>query len=293
MKILFIGTVEFSFNALEKIITLGGEVVGVVTKKKSNFNSDFIDLTPLCIKNNIDYNYVEDINLSDSVNWIKNKNPDIIFCFGWSSLIQNELLDLPPKGIIGYHPALLPCNRGRHPIIWALFLGLSKTGSTFFFMDKGADSGDILSQKEIVITKNDDAGTLYNKISNIAIKQIEEFLPQLQLNSYPKIKQNDKEANYWRKRTQKDGIVDFRMSSFSIYNLVRALTKPYIGASIFYDNHEIKIWKVQEESINLDNIECGKILEVDNNTILVKCYRGAIRIVEHSFEKLPQKGEYL
>ena len=61
----------------------------------------------------------------------------------------NRILDLAPLGIIGFHPAALPRNRGRHPIVWALVLGLEETASTFFFMDKGADTGDILSQEKI------------------------------------------------------------------------------------------------------------------------------------------------
>ena len=58
--------------------------------------------------------------------------PDIIFCFGWSRLIKEELLKIPKKGVVGYHPAMLPKNRGRHPLIWALALGIKTTGSTFF-----------------------------------------------------------------------------------------------------------------------------------------------------------------
>lgn len=100
-------------------------------KKSSSFNSDFADLTPLCKKNNILFKHVDDVNSEDSISWIKQLQPDIIFCFGWSSIIKKELLDLPPMGIIGFHPAKLPANRGRHPIIWALVLDLDKTASTF------------------------------------------------------------------------------------------------------------------------------------------------------------------
>ena len=63
-----------------------------------------------------------------------------------------------------FSPGLTPQNRGRHPIIWTLALGLCETGSTFFFMDEGADSGDILSQKKITILPEDNAGSLYQKL---------------------------------------------------------------------------------------------------------------------------------
>ena len=293
MKILFIGTVEFSYRALKKLVELNADIVGVCTKDKSNFNSDFADLTPICNKNKIPLKYIDDINSIENINWIKSLNPDVIFCFGWSSLIKKELLNLTKLGIVGYHPALLPENRGRHPIIWALALGLKKSASTFFFMEEGADDGDILSQKEFEILYEDDAKSLYEKVTDIALNQIEEFSPKLQNNNFKRIKQNHNLANTWRKRGKSDGKIDFRMSSNAIYNLVRGLTKPYIGAHIEYKNKDITVWKVEEIEFNKNNIEFGKILEINGNTIIVKTYDKAIKIIEHEFKELPKVGEYL
>jgi len=293
MKILFIGTVEFSYRALKKLISLNAKIVGVCTKEKSNFNSDFVDLTLLCKKNCIPYKYVEDINSVKSINWIKSLKPDIIFCFGWSNLIKKELLNLPKMGIIGYHPTKLPQNRGRHPLIWTVVLGLKKSASTFFFMQEGADDGDILSQKDFDILYEDTAQTLYDKVSHIALEQIEEFLPQLQSNSFKRIKQNQALANTWRKREKFDGKIDFRMTSNAIYNLVRALSKPYVGAYIEYKKEEISIWKAKEIKMDQNNIEYGKVLENDGKTITIKTYDNAIKIIEHNFKKLPKIGEYL
>ena len=293
MKILFIGAVEFSYKSLEKLIELNAEIVGVCTKKVSNFNSDFADLTPLCNKVNIPLRYVDDVNSIESIEWIKGLKPDIIFCFGWSNLIKKELLNLPKMGIVGYHPALLPKNRGRHPIIWALALGLKASGSTFFFMTEGADDGDILSQEEVEIFYEDDARSLYNKMLVIALKQIEYFLPKLQNNSFQSFKQNNSLANTWRKRGKLDGKIDFRMTSGAIYNLVRALTRPYVGAHVEYNGKDVSVWKVKEVDFNRENIEHGKVLENDGRTIIVKTYDKAIKIIEHDFVELPKIGEYL
>jgi len=293
MKIVFIGTVEFSKKALQKLIEINAQVVGVCTKEKSDFNSDFADLTPLCKENKIPCKFTDDINSTDNVAWIKSLSPDIIFCFGWSSLIKSELLTLVPMGVLGYHPAKLPQNRGRHPLIWALALGLKQSASTFFFMDRGADSGDILSQKDFDILYTDDAQILYNKVIDIALMQIQEFVPQLENNTYQKIKQNHKIANSWRKRGKIDGEIDFRMSGEAIYNLVRALTKPYIGAHIEYKEKDIIVWKVKVIKNSQDNIESGKVLDVCESAILVKTDDGAIEILEHEFKNLPMAGEYL
>ena len=293
MKIVFIGTVEFSKIALQKLIEINSHIVGVCTKEKSTFNSDFANLVPLCKENKIPYKYIDDINSKENINWIKNLKPDVIFCFGWSSLIKSELLKLANLGVIGYHPTKLPQNRGRHPLIWALALGLQQSASTFFFMDEGADSGDILSQKCFDILESDNAQTLYSKITNIALIQIEEFVAQLENNTYVRIKQNQEFANTWRKRGKSDGKIDFRMSSKAIYNLVRALTKPYVGAHIEYQGSDISIWKVKIIENLEQNIESGKVLESFENTIIIKTYDGAIEIIEHEFEMLPKVGEYV
>ena len=293
MRIVFIGTVEFSKNCLEKLISINADIAGVCTKESSKFNSDFADITPLCKKNNIPYRFIEDINSSDSINWIKELNPDIIFCFGWSSLIKETLLSLSPMGILGYHPAKLPANRGRHPIIWALALGLEETASTFFFMDEGADRGDIVSQKTINISYSDDAKSLYEKVIKTALIQIEELIPMLENKTFIRKPQEHPNANYWRKRGKADGLIDFKMSSRAVYNLVRALGKPYPGAHINYNNEDIIIWKVEEIEYNKKNIESGKVLKVQNETFTVKTYDGAVKILEHEFKKIPQEGTYL
>lgn len=293
MKIFFIGTVSFSLKALKKLISLNTDLVGVATKSKSNFNADHKDLAPLCNEYDIPVKYVRDINAPHIVEWIRSLKPDVVFCFGWSSLIKKALLDLPKFGVIGFHPTKLPENRGRHPIIWSLVLGLEKGAATFFFMKEGADDGDILSQKTFIITYEDDASSVYAKMERTAVEQIQEFIPRLQEGNYQRIKQDLSQGNIWRKRGIGDGEIDFRMSSYAIYNLVRALTKPYIGAHLYFNEKEIKIWKVKEENFSAKNIEPGKVLLSEANEILVKTNDGAVRIISHDFSELPQKGEYL
>ena len=293
-KILFIGTVEFSYKALLTLIENKFEIVGVLSKKESNFNSDYYDLTPLAKANNIPIIYRTKDNKDEIISFIKSLNPDIIYCFGWSHILTKSILSIPKYGVIGFHPAELPNNRGRHPIIWALVLGLKQTASTFFIMDEGADTGDIISQEKI---KNidDNEFTLYNKIINVALKQIVSFTIELETKEVllNKIKQDKTQGNYWRKRTKQDGKIDFRMTSNAILNLVKALSSPYVGAHIEYQNQDVKIWNVRDEESNLSNFEPGKVLEIIGNDIIVKTYDGSIRILNHEFKITPTKGEYL
>ena len=280
MKIILIGCVNFSKHALIKLIQLNASIVGVITKTTSNYNSDFENLSEIAINNNIPFKFANDINHVDNISWIKERNPDIIFCFGWSSLIKIELLNLPKMGIVGYHPALLPNNRGRHPLIWAKVLGLKITGSTFFFMDEGADTGDILDQKEIPLFFEDDINDIYNRMLNIAIPQLENIYIQLISNTYLGVKQNVA-GNTWRKRNQIDGLIDFRMTTISICNLVRALTRPFPGAHCQIDNKEYKIWKVMPGNFHDNNIEPGKIIRSENGILEVKTGDGSVKLLDH------------
>tara|TARA_A100001011_G_C14302573_1_gene841541 strand:+ start:1688 stop:2575 length:888 start_codon:yes stop_codon:yes gene_type:complete len=295
MKIVFIGCVRFSYYCLKAILENNYEISGVCTLKESSFNNDFFDLTEISKKYNIAVKYTKNINNPDNVNWIKSLNPDIIFCFGWSKLLKKEILEIPKYGVLGYHPAHLPRNRGRHPIIWALALGLNKTASTFFFMNESADEGDILDQKIIKINSQDDANTLYEKLTKIALKQILTFLPKLETNNYIKTPQANNLSNNWRKRGKIDGLIDWRMSSENIRNLIRALTKPYCGASFFYKNNEYIIWTAEDVYCKLDNIEPGKILMVSENEFTVKCGSNAIKITdtEPSIFHILKVGDYL
>lgn len=297
MKIIFIGSVEFSKYALEEIIKMDENVIGIICKDSSRFNTDFFDLAPIAEKNHIPFLYTKNINSKVSEDWIRDKNPDVIYCFGWSQIIAPNILQIPKLGIIGFHPAEIPRNKGRHPLIWALFLGLNSTASTFFFMDEGADTGDILSQSEISISPKDDASSLYMKVRNTALTQIEQFTKELKTNNYKRIRQSKNNGNSWRKRDINDGRIDWRMNSLAIYNLVRALTHPYIGAHITIDNESFVVWKVKIiEKDNLgSNYEPGKIIRINQieNTFDVKTYDGIIRILEHDIPNLNILGEYL
>ena len=295
-KILFIGTVEFSYYALKKILENKFEICGVITKEKSKFNSDFKDLTPLCYKHDIPFYFDKKDASTTKEEFINSVKPDVIYCFGWSYLLPERILSIPKHGVVGFHPAKLPYNRGRHPIIWALILGLNQTGSSFFIMDEGADTGDIISQELIDIKFEDDAASLYEKIKIIALEQIVEFTKSLHnKGSFTIIAtQNADDGNSWRKRKIEDGLIDFRMSSMALYNLIRGLTKPYPGAHLIHNGLEIKVWKSSISDENYEqNIEPGKVLDLKGSEVVVKTYDGAIILESHEFTVLPKKDTYL
>jgi len=293
VRIVFIGSVQFSLSALSQLSKMNANIVGVCTKNSSPLNSDYVDLSSFSNKKGIPWRYVDDINSKASVGWIEELKPDVIFCFGWSHILHDELLSIAPLGVIGFHPSKLPRNRGRHPIIWALTLGLTETGSTFFFMDSGVDSGDIISQAEVLIDDNDNAKSLYEKITTTALSQIEDFFPLLESGSFSRQKQDESLANVWRKRITSDGMIDWRMSAESIHNLVRGLTAPYVGAHFVVKGKEIKVWETIPLYDFPSNLEPGKVISITETGPIVKCGAGAICLLNTSPEFKTIEGDYL
>lgn len=295
MRIAFIGTVDFSAYCLREVLANGGNVVGVLTLEPENarFNSDYADLSPLAASHKIPLYHIRRAKDPETLEILKSLAPDVIFVFGFSQLIPSEILELPPKGCIGTHPALLPRNRGRHPLIWALVEGLTESGLTFLHLDEGADSGDILWQRSFPISLEDDAQSLYSQIKVLASEAIREFLPKLETGTAPRTPQDHTKATYWRKRTKEDGIVDWNAPTLVIYNLIRALTHPYVGAHTYVDDMEVRIWKAQLLP-NVDTVGAETLTTYPPGTVLacqpghfdVKTGDGILRIVEYDHELL-------
>jgi methionyl-tRNA formyltransferase len=295
LRLVVIGSVKFSQSMLKEMVSLESvEICGVVTKKHSDINADFVDLATCPGIERVPVYHSTSNDQEALASWVNERKPDVVFCLGWSSLLKQAVLSIPPLGVVGYHPALLPRNRGRHPIIWALALGLKETGSSFFIMDEGADSGPILSQSRVDILDDDDAAKLYAKLESVALQQIPLVIDGLCSGALNPVPQDHARATYWRRRGRADGRIDWRMTAEGIHNLVRALAAPYPGAHIEYRGEDVKVWKTRLGSVGLQDIEPGYVLAVDATEIHVQCGMGTTLVLErHEFKQLVSVGEYL
>ncbi len=285
MRIIFIGSVEFSRRCLLEVLRQGGNVVAVLnpSKKQAEGNNDYADLAPIAKEHGIPLHRIGQID-AKTVDLIHGLKPDIIFVFGFSQLISKAILDIPPLGCIGTHPAPLPVGRGRHPLIWALVNGLSESGLTFFYLDEKADSGDILWQVPFPITKQDDAGTLYEKMCRLAEWGIAEFLPGLKARTWGRRAQDHSKATYTRKRTEADGLIDWTQPAEQIHNLIRALTHPYCGAHTYADGlKKIIVWKsfIVSPDTQSPVEKPGCIIRINEAGALVQCGEGLIGLTQY------------
>ena len=97
----------------------------------------------------------------DDQQWLRAYEPEVVFCLGSSEILGNDVLDMAPGRVIGFHQAALPRHRGRHPLIWTLALGLPEASSTCSVMDSGTDSGDIVNQQSVPVVYWDFASDVY------------------------------------------------------------------------------------------------------------------------------------
>lgn len=282
MSIVFIGTVESSYVALEEMINQNVDISAVFTldKQYTSNVSDFKELDSLAIENNIDLYKFKNINDKENLDIIKTLNPDVVFVIGLSQLIKPELISIPKYGCVGLHPSLLPKNRGRAVIPWSIISGEKETGITLFYIDEGMDTGDIIGQKKVFIEDEDTARTLYDKLMIKLRELIHENIVDILNNTVNVIKQDESQATYCAKRTPQDGYIDWSKSNREIHNLIRATTKPYPGAFTYYKGKKIIIW--DSELKDRDNyiantgqivskeVQKGVIVKTGDGLILIK-----------------------
>jgi methionyl-tRNA formyltransferase len=302
MRIVFIGTIDFSRHCLLEVLRNGGNVVAVITlpEVQARLHADFADLSIVARAHGIQVHQIEQpIGDPQNVQLVASLDPDVIFVFGWSQLVSRDLLQIPRLGCIGSHPTLLPKNRGRHPLIWTLVNGLKVSGMTFFYIDEGIDSGDILWQEPFKITLEDDASSLYWKIKKLATKGIREFLPRLMAGNAQRVKQDHSQATYWTKRSEKDGEINWSGPTMQNYDLIRALTRPYVGAHTFVRKERMLVWRAQlphySGNSRFEGRAIGEIIRRRGHLVDVKTGDGFLVLSDYTLKdpKLLKVGSIL
>ena len=191
---------------------------------------------------------VDRVNEEEKI--MKELNPDLIIMSGWRQIVDKNILDIPKKGFIGFHPTLLPKGRGPAPIINSILEGFKESGLTIYYVSEGLDGGDIIAQEKFTIEDEDYAQDVYNKVIEAGKKLIREQLPLLIEGKASRIPQNEEKATVFEKRSLEDNGINLEKEDISeIYKKIRALSKPYKGAFIKKKNKKLIIWKAEIEDI--------------------------------------------
>jgi methionyl-tRNA formyltransferase len=259
-------------------------------------------LDSLCEQYRIPSYKFKNINEEENIRKIKEYQPDYVFVIGLSQIISEELISIPTKGCIGAHPSLLPIGRGRASIPWAILNDQQETGMSIFYIDKGVDSGHIISQSIVPIESRENAQSLYRKLISSLREQIKRISPNIKNGTLDGVPQNDLIATYTAKRTLEDGLINWMESNERIDRLIRATSKPYPGAYTYYKDKELIIWSSNLINHNKYIGTPGQIVKINKNkSVLVSTGNGLLEILDvsyegqdyQSFEVLKREGEKL
>lgn len=246
-RIAFVGCVQEGKECLQEILEAGGNVVAMITfaddlAKKTSGAVPFEDISE---EYGIPLYKVRSTNTPESITFLKEINPDVIFVIGWTRLVSREVLDIPKYGCIGMHASLLPKYRGRAPVNWAVINNEKVSGNTMILLDEGVDTGDIFAQRSIQISLSDTCQTVYHNVARAGRAMIREIISALDNGVLPRVPQDDKEASVMPKRSPDDGLIDWNKTALELFNWVRALTHPYPGAFTFHRYKKLLVWEVR------------------------------------------------
>lgn len=285
MKIIFMGTPDFSIPSLKILLKNNHEILAVVTtpdkERGRGQKITFTAVKQFAIDNNIPV--LQPIKLKDEsfINELKNLNPDLFIIVAFR-ILPKEVFEIPKYGSFNLHGSYLPKYRGAAPIQWALINGDSETGLTTFKLAEKVDTGNIYLQEKVEINTADNFETLHDRMSLLGAELVLKTVSLIEHGDYELLQQDDSLASPAPKITKEICSIDFNKSAKEIHNLVRGLS-PHPAAFFIYNNKVIKIYKTEiVENINLKPFEFHQT----KTELIIGCGKDALRILE-----LQQEGK--
>lgn len=279
VKIIFIGTSNFGLPAFTALIKDGElEVILVVTQPdKPVGRKQIITSPPVKIaaeKNNITVLQPEHIiDIKEKILLLK---PDLIIVAAYAQLIPEEILNLPKYGCFNLHASLLPKYRGSAIIQAAILNGDRESGLTIIKMDKGLDTGPILSQLPVAISDEDTAEILYNKLSEAGAEFLIATVKKYLAGKIAPQAQNSAQASYAKELSKGDGLINWSKPALTLERFIRAMN-PWPMAWTWWNGQQIKIISAQKQVIEINSYKPGKTFKY-NSGLAVQCGRDALII---------------
>lgn len=286
MRVIFMGTPDFSVETLEEIIRAGHEVVLVVSQPdKAVGRSKALKYTPVkacALAHGLDVYQPERVRNAECVAHLKEYEPDIIIVEAFGQIIPKEILDMPRFGCINVHASLLPKYRGASPIQWAVINGDEVTGVTIQRMDEGIDTGDIVAKQEVIIRATETGGTLFERLSKVGAKLCVKTMADIEAGTATYTPQDHEQATHTAKIHKELGSIDWHRDAASIECLIRGLD-PWPSAYTRLGNKMLKIWRA--EVVAGDPVAaCGCIVRASRDGILVQTGEGFLNLLEVQLE---------
>ncbi len=276
LKIIFMGTPEFSVPILEGLIE-HYKIRAIVTQPDRPVGRD----------GHMSYPPVKEVGMKHTIlviqpnkmkeDWeqVAELEPDLIITCAYGQILPKALLEVPRLGCINVHASLLPKLRGGAPIHRAILAGYKKTGVTIMYMNSKMDEGDIISQREIEITDTDTASSLHDKLSLLGRDLLLDTLPSIIDGTATRTPQNHSEATYGLNIKREDEKIDFEKTRKEIYNQVRGLYS-WPGSYCMFEGKILKVWKCRINDNYFPELFNGQITTIYEDGFGVKVSNGEL-----------------
>ncbi|MBT6832576.1 MAG: methionyl-tRNA formyltransferase, partial [Rhodobacterales bacterium] len=272
MRIIFMGSPEFSVPILSSIISAGHDVVAVYCQPPRPAGRGKKErLTPVhsrALELGLDVRHPVNFKSKEAVSDFAALKADIAVVVAYGLILPQEILDSVDKGCLNIHASLLPRWRGAAPIHRAIISGDASTGICIMQMDAGLDTGDVLYHKETEILPSDTTAVLHDRLARIGSQCIVDVLKKYAfLEAVP---QSDIGIIYASKIDKNESKIDWNKSAIEIDRQIRGLS-PFPGA--WFDDGEQRVKVLMSEVVEGSGFP-GEIL--DHATIA--CQSGALKL---------------
>ena len=286
MNIVFMGTPDFSVEALKSLIAAGHNITAVVTQPdKKKGRGEKVMFTPVkeeALKHDLKVYQPVKVREPEFIDELKKLDIDVIVVIAFGQILPKEILEMGQYGCINVHASLLPKYRGAAPIQWAVIDGEEESGVTTMQMNEGLDTGDILEVVKVPIDKKETGGSLFDKLSIAGANLIVKTLDDLQAGTVTPVKQDDTKSNYAKMLKKELGNIDFNQKAVKIERLIRGLN-PWPSAYTKLADKTLKIWDADVVDKDYEG-ENGEIVEVTKDYFVVKTGSKSLKINELQLE---------
>ena len=261
MKIVFMGTPDFSVPCLEALIKAGHEVSAVFTQPDKPKNRGH-KMTPPPVKEcaekygipvyqplSLRRNKSEDAEAA--CNTLAELAPDCIVVVAYGQILPKEVIDIPKYGCINVHASLLPRYRGAAPIQHCIIDGEKETGVTTMYMAEGLDTGDMILVDKIAIDEKMTASELHDRLSEMGAKLIVETLSQVEKGTAPRIPQTDENTCYASMLTKEMCRIDFTKPIDKVYDHIRGMSSSPCAFTVL-DGKRFKVYFAEKTEQKTD-----------------------------------------
>lgn len=282
MRVIFMGTPDFSVGTLEALVEAGHEVVLAVTQpdkpKGRGKEMQFTPVKEAALRHNIPVFQPKKVREPECMEELRKYNADIMVVIAFGQILPQEILDMTPYGCVNVHASLLPKYRGAAPIQWSIIDGEEVTGVTTMQMDAGLDTGDMLLKTEVKIDADETGGSLHDKLAEAGAKLCVETLKALEEKTVTPEKQGETPTAYAKMLDKKLGNIDWTMDAVSIERLIRGLN-PWPSAYTMWNGKVIKIWRGEVVEASCEQAP-GTIVAVEKDSFTVQTGEGRLKILE-------------